>query len=417
MALYQKIKWFRAWSQARPWGMALLARLLHRVFCLHNHLPGREGLLLVFTGAVGDLVSLTPALRALAHEHPGVPLGLLVKGSGISDILKSCPFLDHLTDFQVHEPTRHKWWEVLKALRRMATRHRYTTAVLTMGTGWACECRIWGLVLLYVTGARRRIAFQEECTPWRSAPRPLRRLPLVTEAIEATQLDRTERFLELFRVAGLLTDVSHTATEVWTSPDDVREVQALNAGLLPRTEKEPVVLVFPSVGSGPGKRWPEGRYVKVINELVAAWKARVFLDGKAQDYPLCRAIAAFSSCCGILAGRHSVGALSVLIARADLVIASDSGPIHIAAATGTPAVSIFGPTDPRIWAPKSAQVTVLRPSECPPCHNAFQCQRGRDFACIKDVQVSDVVHACQGVLARSRYRPVASQEMPAGQPL
>lgn len=392
---------FVTWSQEDPRAVSFIARLLHCVFGIRNGLQGREGFLLIFTGASGDMVSLSPAIRGLASQHPDTPVGIMVKGSGNGSILKACPYVDQIVEFCIYEDTRCKWWELLKALWRIVWRRRYATAVLTMGTGWVPQYRIWALLLLYATGARRRLAFRDECDPWRNARDPVRRLPLANEIIEVSQPQRTDRFMELFQKAGLLSEAEHATTEVWTSEDDVREVAQLDECFARRGDDRPVVLVFPGVGSGRGKLWSAGRYVKVVSHLIATYNAHVFLDGMSRDHPLCKTIAALVSPCKNLAGRHSIRALFVLIKLADLVIASDSGPIHIAAATETPAVAIFGPTDPRIWAPKSSCLTILRTSDCPPCGNPYFCQRGIDFVCTTHVAVSDVMQACQRILRNS----------------
>lgn len=398
MRIPLKITRLVAWSQEDPRGISLLARFFHRVFGIRQRLPGRDGLLLIFTGAIGDMVSLSPVLRALAHQHPDTPICVTVKGSGTGSILKACPYVDQIVEFCLYETTPYKWWEVLKALCNIVWRRRYTTAVLTMGTGWLPQYRIWALLLLYASGARRRLAFRDESDLWRSAPAPISRLPLANEIIEASQPQRTDRFMELFRKAGLICGAGHVATEVWTSEDDVREAERLDECFAGDGDGRPVVLVFPGVGSGPGKRWPPGRYVKVVSNLIAMYGAHMFLDGMGHDHPLCKTIAALVPSCRNLAGRHSVGALFVLIGRADLVIASDSGPVHIAAATETPAVAIFGPTNPQVWAPKSSCLTILRTSDCPPCGNPYFCQSEIDFACTTRVAVSDVMQACQHAL-------------------
>lgn len=394
----QKVTRLVAWSQEDPRGISLLARFLHRVFGIRQRLPGREGFLLIFTGAIGDMVSLSSVLRGLARQHPDIPICVMVKGSPTGSILKACPYVDQIVEFCLYENTPYKWWELLKALCKIVWRRRYATAVLTMGTGWVPQYRIWALLLLYATGARRRLAFRDECAPWWNARDPVNRLPLANEIIEASRPQRTDRFMELFQKAGLLTEAEHATTEVWTSEDDAREIAQLDECFARRGDDRPIVLVFPGVGSGPGKRWPPGRYVKVVSHLIATYDAHVFLDGMNHDHPLCKTIAALVSPCKNLAGRHSIGALFMLIKLADLVIASDSGPIHIAAATETPAVAIFGPTDPRIWAPKSSCLTILRMSDCPPCGNPYFCQRGIDFVCTTHVAVSDVMQACQHIL-------------------
>ncbi len=401
MRIPQKIRQFTAWSQENPRAISLWAKLFHYAFAIRQHLPGRKGFLLIFTGGIGDLVSLTPALRGLARHHPGVPISFLVKGDMICDSLKACPYLTQVVPFHIYESTPCKWWELFKACWKMEWRHRYTTAILAMGTGWIPQYRIWALLLLYATGARRRLAFRDECDVWRHTPDPVPRLPLANETLPASQRQRTDRFMEFFRKAGLIDDEDEpAATEIWTSDEDIREAAQLDDCFAGHGDGEPVVLVFPGVGSGPGKRWPPGRYVKLIEHLRATYRARVFLDGMEHDHPLCKTIAALTSPCRNLAGSHSGRALFALIRRANLVIASDSGPIHIAAATGTPAIAIFGPTDPRVWAPHSAQLTILRKSECPPCDNPYYCQRERDFACTSEVTTADAINACESILRK-----------------
>jgi len=398
MRIPQKVIRFVAWWQESPRGISVVARVLHFIFAVRRRLPGPKGILLIFTGAVGDMVSLSPVLRELARQHPEIHLGMMVKGAGTGVSVKGCPHIDRIVEFCIYEDTRFKWWEALKAICRITRRRQYETAILTMGTGWVPQYRVWGLLLLYASGAKRRIAFRDECAPWLSASGPISVLPLANEVIDATEPQRTERFLGLFQEAGLLSPPLCANTQVWITEDDLLEVAQLDDCFARTRTGKPVVLIFPGIGSGPGKRWSAGRYIKVIDELVAVYGARVFLDGADRDRPLCRRIAALTRNCTSLAGSHSVGALPALVGRADLVVASDSGPIHIAAATGTPAVAIFGPTDPRIWAPKSSSVIALRITDCPPCNNPFFCDRQPPFSCTADVQTADVLQACRRLL-------------------
>ncbi|MFH1741652.1 MAG: glycosyltransferase family 9 protein [bacterium] len=435
----KRIESLCVWSQEDPGGMAKTAWFLHRFFAIRRMVPGRKGFLLIFTGAIGDLISLTPAIRALKRRHPKSPIGLIVKGSATGCVLEYCPYLSQIAEFHVYENTRFKWWELIKTLHRIIWRRRYSTAILTMGTGWVPQHRIWGLLLLYASGAKRRIAFSDEITGWKPVPpgkntgwKPMllfkssqhvagwkpvlhkhlgltrqsstsillvNQIPLANEIMEASRIQRTERFMELFEKAGLIPEGEERSTKFWNGEKDFREAAKFLECFAYREDGRPVVFVFPGVGSGPGKRWPEGRYIKVVNYLIEQHNARVFLDGMERDTDLCKTIALFAGdSCMNLAGQHSVGALCVLIQVADLVIASDSGPIHIAGAAQTPAVAIFGPTDPKVWAPTDPCITVLRKSDCPPCNNSFFCKERSDFACTEEVQVEDVIEACERIL-------------------
>jgi ADP-heptose:LPS heptosyltransferase len=94
-------------------------------------------------------------------------------------------------------------------------------------------------------------------------------------------------------------------------------------------------------------------------------------------------------------GQLSVGELAAVIGQSDLFVGGDSGPAHVAAAMGTPAVVLFsGTNDPRQWRPWGAGVTVVRREvRCSPCHRE-RCPL-RDHPCMKGLEVEEVARAVQ----------------------
>ena len=99
-----------------------------------------------------------------------------------------------------------------------------------------------------------------------------------------------------------------------------------------------------------------------------------------------------------LAPRTSLADLLALSRAASLMISGDTGPLHIAAAAGTPIVAIFGPTDPHRngpWAPDD--ITVSRFGACG-CHYERRC-RQKDW-CLESVSVAEVTAAIQQRLAK-----------------
>jgi heptosyltransferase-1 len=92
-----------------------------------------------------------------------------------------------------------------------------------------------------------------------------------------------------------------------------------------------------------------------------------------------------------------VADLLALSRAASLMISGDTGPLHIAAAVGTPAVAIFGPTDPARNGPWVAEdVTISRFAACR-CHYERRCHQSQ--WCLADVQVAEVTAAIQRRLA------------------
>jgi ADP-heptose:LPS heptosyltransferase len=70
----------------------------------------------------------------------------------------------------------------------------------------------------------------------------------------------------------------------------------------------------------------------------------------------------------VIARNLTLAQLAALLARSDVYLGNDSGVTHLAAALGVPTVALFGPSDPRLWAPRGGKVTILRLNvECSPC--------------------------------------------------
>ena len=131
--------------------------------------------------------------------------------------------------------------------------------------------------------------------------------------------------------------------------------------------------MHPGSGAAPAqKRWPVCRFAEVARTLVAQTGAQVIVAGgpseEALAAQLCSAIgpAAIS-----LAGRLNLRQSMALFAACDLFVGNDSGPLHLAAAVGTPVVGIYGPTDPAVfgpWAPPQRVVTVQAADAKPVIH-------------------------------------------------
>jgi heptosyltransferase-2 len=133
----------------------------------------------------------------------------------------------------------------------------------------------------------------------------------------------------------------------------------------------PLVVFAPGAEFGAAKRWPAAHFGQLAKAILAADpKAQVALLGSPKDRQACQEVIAASGAAGMfdLAGATRLDAAIALIARADAVVANDSGLLHIASALNRPVVALYGPTDPDHAPPFSdvAKSISLR-LECSPC--------------------------------------------------
>jgi hypothetical protein len=110
------------------------------------------------------------------------------------------------------------------------------------------------------------------------------------------------------------------------------------------------VVLHPGAASG-SRRWPVDRWVAVAHEL--SRQADVRLTGSDDERALCEAVATLAELpvTSVTAGSLDLPSLVDLVAQAALLVCGDTGVAHVATATATPSVLLFGPVSPRQWGP------------------------------------------------------------------
>jgi heptosyltransferase-2 len=118
------------------------------------------------------------------------------------------------------------------------------------------------------------------------------------------------------------------------------------------------VIVHPGSG-GRRKCWPAERFLGLIQGLSKAGHSVLALHGPAEQdlVPTLRSELPSRS---VLLPSPELPRLAALLSLGRLFVGNDAGPGHIAAAVGTPTLTLFGPTDPRVWAPRSDSAEWLR---------------------------------------------------------
>lgn len=253
--------------------------------------------------------------------------------------------------------------------------------------------------------ARQRIGYARDRRGWLLNP--------ALNAPEPGTIPGHESFyyLELLRRAGILTALpaeSSADLRVPLHPDPAsiaRWRQRLRPGAAP------VIALHVGATFGTAKRWMPERFA----ELAAAFAGRGFsvvLVGSQAERELARKVrmlAALPFQIKNLAGETTLPELAALLASVDLVVANDSGPMHLAGAVGTPVVAIFGSTNERETYPLTEtgklQLVKAPGIECSPC-KLRECPI--DHRCMTRVSVKMVLEAA---LAALEENPVHRHEV------
>ena len=337
-----------------------------------NKMTTPKNILVMQTGGwIGDMILLTPALRALKKQFPEARISMLIN-SLVRDLMDRNPYLNEVMVYDKRSERRG-----IRGLRRMADELRtkqFDAAVILHPTS------VRSAVLAYMAGIPQRVG----------ANLPGRWPFLTTKVKRRTNIHEVQRYLDII---SPIVGVGHDEElEFWgIGEDDEEFVEQALAG-----HTGPVIGINPCT-TWPSKRWPVERFARVADLLFQRYGARVLLTGGPGDVPLGDEIMERVSWEPVnLIGHTTLWQLGALIRRCDLYITCDSGPMHISAAVNTPTIAIFGPTDPIRHGPYGEGHRVVRKDmPCSPCYE----RKCRTYDCMKAVQVEDVMSAMDSFIS------------------
>jgi ADP-heptose:LPS heptosyltransferase len=163
-------------------------------------------------------------------------------------------------------------------------------------------------------------------------------------------------------------------------------------------ERRPWFGMNPGAEYGPAKRWPVERFAQVAKHMATRGLPSVVAWGGQRERAWAEQIIAESGGTAILAPTTSLLELAALLRRARLFVGSDTGPLHLAAAVGTPCVAMFGASEGDACGPYGSVHVVLQA--------AFDISAGRkrpgaDNWAMRQISAEHVAHACDRLLSQS----------------
>lgn len=158
----------------------------------------------------------------------------------------------------------------------------------------------------------------------------------------------------------------------------------------------------PGAAWGPSKRWPSENFKEALSLITSVEGRHALLFGSPGDKKLTASIREGSekSSSDLAGAFDNLHHLVAAIKMCDLLVTNDSGPMHIAAAVGTPVLVFFGPTDENIsgpWVGNSGKSIILRPENCSPCYNP-ECRKETGY-CLGNITPAQCRDAAESLLA------------------
>jgi lipopolysaccharide heptosyltransferase I len=307
-------------------------------------------ILVVKPSSLGDVVHALPTVARIRRQFPEAHIAWLIN-NGLVSLFQHSPVINELIPFYRKQPGRFP--ALLESLRANA----FDIAVDLQGL-------LRSGIMTFATRAPRRIGLSDAREGSRF---------FYNKVVTVGHIHAVDRYLKVAEHLGC--------------PDGPVEFP-LGVADAPR---EGWIAINPSA-RWPTKLWGDDRFAALVRQLP---RERVVLTGSFDDRDRIERIA---QGCRNTAGTTDLFQLAELYARCAVVVTNDSGPMHIAAAVGTPVVAIFGPTDPALTGPYGKQHVVLRAGiSCSPCLKD-RCVHQPPMECMEKVTVERVLAAINEVI-------------------
>ena len=326
-----------------------------------------ETLIVRLPNWLGDTVMAVPTLRALRAARPQARIVAVGPWSGLLA-------QDTLVDTVVVYP------RALGARVRLADTARGLRADVAILLPNSLESAL----AAWYWGARRRIGFAVGGRSW-----------LLTDRIPlpSPRRHQVDEYLAIVEALGVSADGREPRLEA-PKPDseERRQVRQLLAEARGASGK-PLIGVHLGAAYGTAKLWPADRVIDLCVSVRQAGGTPILL-GVPTDLVTANQIAGATGASNLV-GRDSPELLPALLAELDLLVSGDTGVSHLAAAIGTPAIALFGPTDPVLTAPRGRASVVWHGAPCAPC---FYRTCPIDHPCLRSIEASEVMERARALL-------------------
>jgi lipopolysaccharide heptosyltransferase I len=335
--------------------------------------------LVIRLSSIGDIVHALPAVAALGQSFPRAEIHWLIENR-YAPLLAGNPYVQRIIPLDTLSwrgslPPLSVLEEMVKTLMGLRG-SAYEAAVDFQG--------LWKSALIaLLTGAKERVGL---AGPWLREPSAA---VLYTERVSAAGRQHVvEESLALVEYLG-------ARVGLWQFPlPHPPEADQYVDDQLARLEARDFMIINPG-GGWKAKRWAPENYALLLRHLESRFSGKLLLTGSPEENELISGILKSAGTKRAFYFPSSVVQFIALARRAKLFLGGDTGPLHLAAAVGTPLVAIHGPTDPARNGPFNKADIALY-NQAPVNHS----RRDPDAAYIEGISVECVRAAIEERLAR-----------------
>jgi heptosyltransferase I len=334
-------------------------------------------ILIVKLSAIGDVIQTLPSLAALRRLYPDAYITWVVEEAA-ADLIKNHPCLDTVLVSRrknwSKEILRGRFREPLKEIRSFVKTLRQRQYDLVIDFHGLFKSSM----IVYLSRGKRKLGYD--------SLQELSGLFLNEKIPEDMGKHAVERYLDFPRYLGAKIDNAQ-----FILPPD-KEAQARVQDLLIKynLENKNFIAISP-VALWETKLWNNEKFARLADLINDKLKIKVVFTGGEKE-PIDKITSAMTTEKINLGGQTSLPELACLYGKAKMVISTDSGPMHLAAAAGTPVIALFGPTDPARTGPYGSGHTVIRTQlPCSPCF-LKKCTTRK---CMEDISVERVFAAVE----------------------
>ena len=340
------------------------------------------GILVCRTDALGDVILATPVFRALRRRFPRARITALCR-EYTAPVLNDNPHIDEV--ISVPDESRESCNSLVDAFKRQCELPPFDIAIVLYPSEFAVS-------LVFQLKIPVRIGTAGRWRSWKFTHR-------VRHSRRENRKSEAAYNLDLLAPLGITSD--DTAPEVVVTERGMERAGAL----IDEHEIGDRFVILHSGSGGSALDWPLERFFELAGALAESGDCDVVFTGSTEEgrHIENRRAGRFARFAGgskvvSMAGKTDIPTLAALVSQARALVANSTGPLHLAAAVGTPTVGVFPPSktmSPVRWAPPVDNTVILTP-ERPRCVCRKSCRRGD---CMDSIPVAKVLRAVKSALA------------------